>query len=220
MPDKLLSTDPGAGRLLSPDPQAGETSEQPGSSGGLVLGGVAKTVPVVRDAAMELATSPNVPKVAAKVGRAGGAIGSVVGGAMSGEPIAGVVGAAKGAWLGGKTGWHSGKLLQNVSAPVAKALEKIAPYAQGIATLGGVQSGLDVAQMADPNRTDIGTLGMGSSPTPELYRKAMHLAVQQGTPPVEAARQLARNDPRKFAAIMTDYAKSIKGDIELPSAKP
>ncbi len=50
-----------------------------------------------------------------------------------------------------------------MSAPVANALEKLAPYAQGLATLGGVQSGLDLAQAADPNRRDIGILGIGKT---------------------------------------------------------
>lgn len=100
---------------------------------GLSVAGASKAVPALARGAMELATNPNVPKASAAVGRVLGGVAPVVGGFAEGGPVGGLVGlaaAAKGAWVGGKTGWFTGKLLQNLSAPAAKVLTTIAPYAE------------------------------------------------------------------------------------------
>ncbi len=142
-------------------PQAAPSSQS--DIGGPLMVGAAKSVPSAAGAAMEFATNPNVPKMAASVGRVIGGIAPAIAGGVEGGPVGALAGAAaasKGAWAGGKTGWFSGKLLQEMSAPVAKALTAIEPYLQTVSKLGGAQSALDVAQMAEPNRKDIGTLGV------------------------------------------------------------
>ncbi len=131
------------------------------------------------NAAMELATNPNVPKVGAAIGRVVGAVAPIVGGAAEGPmgALLGVSQAAKGSWLGGRTGWFSGKLAQSVAAPVANVLESVAPYAQSLAHLGGAQSLLDLAQVAEPNRQDIGTLGVSVGTPRSDAEKTAHPAL-------------------------------------------
>lgn len=135
-------------------------------SSALTLAASAKAVPAVGNALYEFGTNPNVPKAAASVGRVLGGAAPAVGGIASGNPVAavnGVLGASQGAWAGGKTGWFTGKLAQDMARPVAAALEKAAPYAQALSTASGAQGALDLAQMSDPKRQDIGFLGIGPS---------------------------------------------------------
>lgn len=136
------------------------------SKGGLVLATARAAAPVVTRGVQELATNPNVPKVAASIGRVAGGLAPVAAGLAEGgvtAPLAGMAAAAKGAWIGGKTGWFTGKLAQNMAAPIAKAIEAVTPYLATVSTLAGAQSALDLAQMADPTRKDIGFLGIGGS---------------------------------------------------------
>lgn len=141
-----------------------KADKKAGTNSALVLNLSAHLVPYVASVLEEFATSPNVPKIAAQAGRVMGGAAPVIGGGIEfGLPgaMVGVAGSAKGAWLGGKTGWHTGKMVQNLSAPVAQAMEKLAPYAQTLATLSGAQGVLDLAQMAEPDRRDIGFMGVG-----------------------------------------------------------
>lgn len=129
------------------------------AAAGAVLPGAAR-------GAMELATNPSVPQVAAKVGRVVGGLAPAVTGIVEGSPMgtmAGLAASGKTAWAGGKTGYFTGKAMQGAAAPVASVLEKVAPYAQALSTLGGAQGVGDLAQMAEPDRRDIGVLGLGPS---------------------------------------------------------
>ena len=119
----------------------------------------AASVPLAGRLVTELATNPGVPKAGSIVGQlAGGVEGALKGGPLS---------AAGGAWAGGKAGWFTGKLAQKLSAPVASAWESMAPYAAKVAPVVAAQGVNDLAQMAEPNRRDIGFLGIGaSSPVP------------------------------------------------------
>lgn len=47
------------------------------------------------------------------------------------------------------------------ASPAETIAKRIAPYAQTLSTLGTVQGALDLHQMAEPNRKDIGFLGVG-----------------------------------------------------------
>lgn len=124
--------------------------------------GAAAIAPAANIAA-RVATNPNLPRTMASVGRVVGALAPPVVGAYEGGPIgalAGLAGAAKGSWAGGKTGYFSGKLMQKAAAPVASGLSAIAPIAHQLSGVAGVG---DLAQMAEPNRRDIGFLGVGPS---------------------------------------------------------
>lgn len=145
--------------------QARQTT-QPSTNTGLTMAGAGQAAPLAAKAATAFVENPNVPKIAAKVGRIVGGVAPVVTGAVEGGTVGALVGistASKGAWAGGKTGWFTGKLLQKVTAPMASVLTKAAPYAQALTTVGGVQSGLDLMQILEPNRKDIGTFGIGKT---------------------------------------------------------
>jgi hypothetical protein len=119
------------------------------------------------------------------MGRIIGGAAPIAGGASLGGPAGALLGTgqvSKAAYAGGRTGYFTGKLLQNMAEPVAKGLRAAVPYAEAAGRLAGPQSLLDLAQMAEPNRRDIGFLGLGSSvDVPgaeppvlnELYRRLM-----------------------------------------------
>lgn len=153
----------------------------PSDSGAFALRGAAAAAPTASTLAAEVATNPNVPKVMASAGRVIGGITPIAVGAAEGGPLgalAGSAAAAKGAWAGGKAGWFSGKLMQNVASPVARAAAALEPYAQAISTVSGAQGVLDLAQMADKTRQDIGFLGIGHSMTPDEQSAGMARAAQ------------------------------------------
>lgn len=163
----------------------------PGSNTGLGLVSAGRGVPAAAGLAMEAATNPALPRMAATVGRTVGAVAPAVGALVTGNPaeaIALAANAGKSAWAGGKAGYFTGKLAQGAAGPVASALEKAAPYAQTLSTIGVVQGALDLAQMAEPDRRDVGTLGVGPSVkagaipmTPELVKMPVADAVKSLT---------------------------------------
>jgi hypothetical protein len=143
-----------------------EPPKRPGTLSGLTSATAGAALPAAASSVLNFATSPTVPKTAATIGRVAGAVSPPLVGAYEGGPIgfiAGLAGSAKGAWAGSKTGWHTGKLAQWAAKPVASALDAAAPYAQGLSTIGGAQGVNDLAQMAEPNRKDIGFLGLAPS---------------------------------------------------------
>lgn len=138
---------------------AGQEHSQPGTNSSLGLAAVRPAA----NLATEIATNPALPKAAASLGRITGAVAPAIAGGIEGGPVgaaAGLMAAAKGSWLGGKTGYFTGKLIQNAAMPVAKGLTAVAPAANMLSGAAGVG---DLAQMAEPNRKDIGFLGLGPS---------------------------------------------------------
>lgn len=125
----------------------------PGDGGALTMKAAASAVPLAGRVAEEVATNPNLPRTVATIGRGVGAVE----GAMKSGPLA----IGPGAWAGGKAGWFTGKAVQGAAGPVSRAIEAVAPYAQALSTASGAQGALDLAQMAEPNRKDIGMLGIG-----------------------------------------------------------
>lgn len=164
-----------------------EENAAPRSNVGLGMVAAGKGIPAAATGAMELATNPAVPQMAATAGRVAGAIAPVV----KYGPV-GLLGSAKGSWAGGKAGWFTGKLAQNVAAPVAGALEKAAPYAKTLSQIGGVQGALDLAQMAEPDRRDIGTLGVAAP------------SAKWMTQPVPPADELAKMPVDDAVKTLTD----------------
>jgi hypothetical protein len=214
MPDQVIDI-PGVGVTSFPDSmteaqvnaaatrlyqQANPGKKQPPQSnwGATAMQGASALIQPVANAAAEVATNPNVPKMAATIGRTIGAVAPPVAGAIEAGPVgflAGTAAAAKGAWAGGKTGWFTGKLAQNVAAPIADIMEKAVPYAQAVSTLAGAQGVNDLAQMADPKREDIGTLGVGGSGQASTQAAMMGAQIRaltsQGMAPSEAARTVS-----------------------------
>lgn len=181
----------------SPRSVAPTSSEKPSTTTGLGMTAAAKAVPVTARLAVEAATNPNVPRMMSTVGQIAGGVE----GAIKGGPL----GAAGGAWTGGKAGYFTGKLAQRLGVPVASLMDRVAPYAQTLATLGGAAGVGDLAQMAEPTRKDIGFLGAGAS-LPDL--DVLTKAVEKGANPGQAAAQIANGDPKRFGALMTAYMQS------------
>jgi hypothetical protein len=143
-----------------------------------------------------------------------------------GGALLGVGAAAKGSWAGGRTGWFTGKMLQSLSAPVANAMETLAPYAQAISTVAGAQGVLDLAQMADSTRKDIGTLGVSIAEPRSQAEKDAHPALLNavaskigelasslknvGIPAAEATalKLISDGNAATFGKLMTIYMKS------------
>ncbi len=162
-----LSLDDALAKVTAqPAPQPVQAAPQPTQSsyGAITMRLAAAAVPVVRDAVMGVATSPTLPASLGTAARVGTTTAGVVHGAVTLNP-AEVLAASKAGWAAGKGGYFLGKGVQAVAEPVASALEKAAPYAQTLSTLSGAQGVLDLAQMANPKRTDIGFLGVGKSLT-------------------------------------------------------
>lgn len=186
-----------AGVESDPKQQA-SAPDRRGDSGGIITMGAAAALPAAANLAAEFATNPNVPKMAAAGGRFIGAVAPAVAGGYEYGPtgaIAGLAAAAKGAWAGGKTGWFTGKLAQNIAAPVASIMEKAVPYASALSALFGVQGVGDLAQMAEPKRGDIGIAGIGAPGRADVQASMMgaqiKALVSQGMAPAEASRTVS-----------------------------
>lgn len=172
---------------------------QSNPSTGLALSATGKAIPALAEAAAEFGTNPAVPKAAATAGRVIGGVTSLPAG------LSGLGDVQKGVWAGGRSGWFTGKMLQDMARPVSTLMEKAAPVATVLSALGVGQGGLDLAQMAEPNRKDIGFLGIGPS-VPDL--EVLQKAVAHGANPGQAAAQIVNGDPQRFGALMTAYMKS------------
>lgn len=128
---------------------------QPDTSRAVGLMAIGKGLPAAADASMEFATNPQAWKAGKTIGE--------IGGGLAGLAKAGPLGAAGGMYAGGRAGWRLMNGAQRIASPLASGLEKVAPYAQSASTLSGAQGINDLAQMAEPNRKDIGFLGIGPS---------------------------------------------------------
>ncbi len=135
-------------------------AEEPSSKGALVMQGAAKSAPVAANMAMEVATNPNIPKAVGSAARTGVTLGTMAHGAATGN-LAEVLVAPQAGWRAGSGGYRIGQLAQKAAAPIAKAASAVAPYAQALSTVSGAQGVGDLAQMVDPERQDIGVLGVG-----------------------------------------------------------
>lgn len=202
----------------APHAPKARTWSESGDSGGVGLALAGNAVPGAAQLASSLATSRTLPATAAKVGRVIGGVAPIVAGAKTGGPVgavAGIAASARGAWAGGKTGWFTGKMVQGMAAPVAKVLQDVAPYAQALSTLGGVQGGLDLAQMAEPNRKDIGFLGigLGDPQTPEeakAHPPLLNLAYAKVAEAVKYLMDQGMKQSEAVRAVMNAKAKGSK----------
>lgn len=198
------------GWTFADEPAKSDTDhpESASPNSGLTLAALGKMTPQAAWQAMRLATSPTVPKTMATAGRVIASVASPVVGTAQGGPLGTLVGVSempKAAWAGGKAGWFGGKMLQNMAAPVANVLEKAAPIAEAVSKVGGLQGALDLAQMAEPHRKDIGFLGIGAS-MPDL--DVLTKAIAKGANPAQAAAQIASGNPQRFGQLMTAYMQS------------
>lgn len=152
MPQRVkVTTDDGQSVILTLDDDQPPTPQAQGSAAGTA----AAMTPIAGAGLSALANSPAVPPGMGALARAGSVGAGIYDAIKSGDPLRAAYGAAA-AWPAGRGGFWLGKNLQAVAKPIASGLQKIAP-------LGAAQGVNDLAQMAEPNRKDIGFLGIGPS---------------------------------------------------------
>lgn len=84
-----------------------------------VMGAIgSKLVPAATTGLMDYGTSPTVANTGASIGRAIGGITSLPAG------LSGFGDVAKGVWAGGRSGWFTAKLTQDIARPIANILSK------------------------------------------------------------------------------------------------
>lgn len=169
-------------------------------AGGLAIAGASGAIPIATRMAEEVATNPGARKALA-------AVGNIAGAASQFPNPAGMVG---GAWLGGKVGWRAASLAQKAAAPVATILEKAAPYMSALTKLGGVQSALDLAQMADPKRQDIGFLGIGSGTPDPDHPALLNLALSKAREAIQSLISHHDMTPEQAAQALLNSRKKAK----------
>lgn len=212
--------DPWAAWTPVAEPAMAASHDQPlagDTKGGLTMAALSKLTPAAAWELMRFGTSPTAAKTGGAIANAATTLAAAGHGLMTGNPSQ-VVAAPMEGWAAGKGGYWGTKALQGVARPVAVALEKAASVAEAVAKLGGVQGALDLAQMAEPGRKDIGFLGIGPSVkadaiTPaqqaEMYAKAVTQLMADGTTsPNKAAAIIAQGNPKKFGDVMTAYMQS------------
>lgn len=214
MPDKLLSADPKAGVLLSADPSAGlaASASAPSSGGGTLTAAlISHLTPYVEHALMEFATNPNAAKTGGAIGRAIGAVAPTAAALSNGDPMGVATGVAlsgKTSWAGGKAGWFTTKLAQNLSAHIAKIAEEAEPYISKLQPAIATKAVSDLAQLAEPDRKDIGTFGIGASVSDSELMTG--LIQKRGMTPQQAAMTIAKGDGKKLSLLMNDYLRARK----------
>lgn len=194
---------------------AAQAPPPPSPKAALALAAAGQAIPVAAKYVTTFAQSPTAAKVGGAIARHATTAAEVARGLVTASPTD-ILAAPKAGWFAGKGGYWLTKAAQGVSGPVGAALEKVAPYAQTLLTLAGAQGINDLAQMAEPNRKDIGFLGLGASvPKSELIASArehgaewVNNGVKNGLNPAQAAARVADGDPEIFGAIMTSYMRS------------
>ncbi len=119
-------------------------------------------------------TNPNAAKLASTGANALTTVGGVLKGALSGNATE-VLAAPTAGWAAGKGAYWLTKGAQAAARPVASGMDAAKPFTKAaLHELAGIQGFLDLAQMAEPNRKDIGTLGVGKTQPndPEAAAKA------------------------------------------------
>ena len=202
-----------------------DSAEPQSSKGALVMQAAAKAVPAIATAAYDFGTSPTVAKTASSLARNATTLGGVIQGVATASP-AQVLAAPREGWAAGKGAYWLTQGAQSAARPVATALETLKPYAQAISTISGAQGVLDLAQMADQTRKDIGTLGFSLDGARSQAEKDAHPALinaiaskigdlasslaKNGVPAAEATalKLISAGNAATFGKLMTLYMKS------------
>lgn len=174
---------------------------KPGTSAGLTLAAIGKMTPAAAWQLLRFGTSPTAAKTGGTLARVGTTVGAAAHGLATGN-LSEVIAAPMAGWAAGKGGYFGTQMLQAPARVTSALLEKAAPV---ISKMSGVQGALDLAQMAAPERRDIGFMGIGGSMAPiEVLQKA----VANGANAASAAAALTKGDPKAFGELMTAYMKS------------
>lgn len=168
MSDEQSGVPEGWSVVVESHPQDTAEAAKPSTNTALAMSGLRGLVPMMSRGAAEVATNPNMPRVLSSAGQLTGGLAELA----KGNPL--MVGPA--AWAGGKGGYFTGKALQRAASPLAKAADAAEPVVKAgdplLKRLIPAQGVLDLAQMAEPNRKDIGFMGIGSG-TPDPQHPAL-----------------------------------------------
>ena len=223
MPDKLLSADPRAGVVQhAADTADAKDSTTSGTNTAVSAALLAHLTPYLERGLMDFATNPNAAKVASGVAKGMNYLALPTAGAVSGGPVGattGMLAAAKTAWPVGKAAYRSTQFMQGLAAPLTQFVEAISPYVQKLNPAIGAQGMLDLAQMVEPAREDIGVLGIGKTPSQPSNQasrqkqqqddiRRLRTLVARGTTPQEAARIWANGNTARYAELMNLYLKA------------
>lgn len=198
--EEPLSTDPQAGlsesdrlRLASRDRANSSEPNTDLVTPGTSLLAAAKGVPKVAQITDEIATNPRLVSRARALGELAGTVKGWVGG--------GPLGAAGGAVAGGRAGETLGSVLQRTAQSASPYIRAAEPYAQTLSTLSSPQNLLELAQMAEPGRRDIGFLGMevNRQKVPGEQPPLLNAAVEKL---MQLAAQLPAQARREFYAVL------------------
>ncbi len=132
------------------------------SSGGAALpsAGAASAVPIGAVALNAISKSSKFPELTGAIARGVTTAASLYNGISTHNPYTTFTAPGVG-WIAGKGGYFLGKDFQKIAGPISEGLKTAIPAASLATAASGVQGGLDLAQMDDPKREDIGTLGVG-----------------------------------------------------------
>jgi hypothetical protein len=156
---------------------AAPQQSQPGSKAGLIMSAAAAASPYIQQGASAFGNSSAVPKIASRAANNLTQVAAIVRGAATMNPVD-VLAAPREGWIAGKGAyWLTRGLAQPAARGVATVLDAVAPYAQTLSTLSGAQGLLDLAQTAEPNRQDIGTLGVSVGQPRSDAEKTAHPAL-------------------------------------------
>lgn len=84
----------------------------------------------------------------------------------------------------------------------------VSALSRGLSVASGAQGALDLAQMSEPERRDIGFLGIGASVSDQDLM--MGLIEKRGMTPQRAAFAVAKGDGAKMSSLMNAYIKAKK----------
>lgn len=139
-----------------------------------------------------MATSPSLAKTVGGIARVGTTLGGIAHGVATGNvpemimsPIAG--------WNAGKGGYFLGKGAQAAAGVAADVANKVGPTINAaLGPLSVAQGGLDLAQMDDPQRRDVGFMGVGKTGNALDNQAAIERVIQASPSMGDAIANLAR----------------------------
>ena len=157
----------------------------------------AKVLPAAAQAVESFATSSTAAKAGGALARAAITAGGVVHGAMTGN-IPEVVLAPMAGWKAGRGGYWLTQYAQKAAAPIASAMESMAPYVEKAVPY------LDAAAAMQAEGNSLQRLN-----TPEHYAAvAKYLVDNQGLTPSAAIKRVTGGDATQFGKVMTAYMKA------------
>ncbi len=181
----------------------------PADSGSVAMAGASAALSPAAQLMAEVGTNPNFPKAMGTAARTAITLGGLGHGVVTGN-LPEIVASPIAGWQAGKGGYFLGKGVQSVARPLSDMATKIAPVVQAAA---GAQGALDLAQMAEPGRKDIGTFGVGKSADVKNDPAAIERVVKASPSIGDAVanlQQLGLSQGEAVRAVLNLKAKAMR----------